>query len=74
MLMSEALCGRWVGSTSDKSVSRDGGAAVLVEWQAQSANSHPESYGWIAGAHEVTVADAGLYELSAGVWPGSRVR
>ncbi|KAL1530099.1 hypothetical protein AB1Y20_001021 [Prymnesium parvum] len=69
MLMSEALCGRWVGSTSDKSVSRDGGAAVLVEWQAQSANSHPECYGWIAGAHEVTVADAGLYELSAGVWP-----
>ena len=70
LLVSESLSGRWVGAVSGASSDWDASGALLVEWQAQSANSHPECFGWLAGSHELTVAEPGLYELSAGLWPG----
>lgn len=67
-LLSETCCARWVGLLGNPIAGSE--ETRLVAWQAQSANSHPGCFGWLAGSHELTIADAGLYELSAGIWPG----
>ena len=54
-------------------VAADGdGAGTLVTWQHQAANTHADNFRWTAHTHSITCLEAGLYELSIGLWPPTR--
>jgi hypothetical protein len=72
-LLSHALSGRWIGTVgggnTPKTVVVGSGSGVLVSWHEQASNSHATCFGWRAHARELYVEEAGLYEVSVGLWP-----